>query len=128
MEVTRTADGGIFLSQSSYVRDVLERFKEYVPAAANPVQLPADPKLRLHVGGATKVHVYQGDSTGERSDAEDGAAECPGNIPYKELLGALLWVSQGTRPDRGTRTHRWGVSTYPLAICHRCRREKQQAS
>ena len=81
------------------MRDVLERFKEYVSAAAKPVQLPADPKLRLHVGGATKVHVYQGESTGERSDAEDGAAECPGNIPYKELLGALLWVSQGTRPD-----------------------------
>ena len=46
MEVTRTTDGGIFLSQSSFIRDVLERFREFVPAAANPVQLPADPKLR----------------------------------------------------------------------------------
>ena len=32
MEVTRTVEGGLFLSQSLYVKDVLEKFKEYLPA------------------------------------------------------------------------------------------------
>ena len=43
MGIMRTADGGLFLSQESYVRDLLDRFKEHVTAAANPVELPADP-------------------------------------------------------------------------------------
>ena len=32
MEVTRTVDGGLFISQSLYIKDVLEKFKEYLPA------------------------------------------------------------------------------------------------
>ena len=58
----------------------------------------ADPKVRLHAKGSMKVKPYPSETTGERSEAE-GAKDCPGNIPYKELLGALLWLSQGSRPD-----------------------------
>ena len=50
MGIMRTSDGGLFVSQASYVRDVLERFKEHVPANANSVKLPADPKIRLYAG------------------------------------------------------------------------------
>ena len=55
MRIMQTAYGGLFLSQKSYVIDLLERFKQYVPAAANLIEKPAHPHIRLHVGGALKV-------------------------------------------------------------------------
>ena len=45
MGIMQTADGALFLSQESYVRNLLERFMEHVPAAANLVELAADPKI-----------------------------------------------------------------------------------
>jgi hypothetical protein len=98
MEISRTADGGVFLSQAAYVRDVLKRFQEYVPASANSSDLPADPKIRLYAGGAKLVRGYGAETTGEHN-AEEGSKDCDLTVPYRELLGALLWVSQGTRPD-----------------------------
>ena len=32
IEITRTVEGNLFLSQSLYVKDVLEMFKQYLPA------------------------------------------------------------------------------------------------
>ena len=52
MGIMRTADGGLILSQESYMRELLERFKKHVPAAANMVELPAVPKIKLHAGGS----------------------------------------------------------------------------
>ena len=89
MGITQTADGGLFLSQEAYVSDLLERFKDHVPA---------DPKIRLNANGSERVKRYQVECTGEHESTE-GAKECEVNIPYKELLGALLLLSQGTRPD-----------------------------
>ena len=89
--ILRTVDGGLFVSQALYVRYVLERFKEHVPANANSVELPAEPKIRLYAGGTTKVKGNHADTTGEREIA-DRDKYCPGNMPYKELLGALLWL------------------------------------
>ena len=49
MEATRTVDGGLFLSQSLYVNDVLENFKEYLPAKGskfNGAETSMDSKIR----------------------------------------------------------------------------------
>ena len=96
MEIVRTADGGVFLSQSAYIRDILERFKEHVSLTANASELPADPKTRLYSGGSKQVRGYT--PTGEYN-AEEGSRDFTATVPYRELLGALLWVSQGFRPD-----------------------------
>ena len=71
------------MSQESYVRDLLERFKELVPAAANSVELPADPKIRLQANGASKVRHFSCETSGQCNEPE-GAQECLGNITYKE--------------------------------------------
>ena len=96
MEIVRTAHGGVFLSQSAYIKDILERFKEHVPLTANASELPADPKTRLYSGGSKQVRGYT--PTGEYN-SEEGSRDCTATVPYRELLGKLLWVSQGTRPD-----------------------------
>ena len=94
----RTADGGMFVSLATYVRDLLERFNEHVPAAENSVELPADSKIRLYARGTVKLKPYPSETTGERSE-DEGKKTCSGNIPDKELLGAFLWILKGFRPD-----------------------------
>ena len=37
-------------------------------------------------------------ATGEYN-AEEGSKYCTATVPYREFLGALLWVSQGTHAD-----------------------------
>ena len=59
MGITRTSVGGLFLSHEAYVRDLLERFKDHVPATAHSVEIPADPKIRFHANGFEKVKKYQ---------------------------------------------------------------------
>ena len=56
MGIMHTADGVLCVSQVTYVRDVLGRFKVRVSANANSVKMPADPKIQVHAGGATKVN------------------------------------------------------------------------
>ena len=56
-------------------------------STANSVALPADPEIHVFAGEAAMVKSYSNESTGERDDTE-GAKECPGKIPYTELLGA----------------------------------------
>ena len=58
MEVTRTVEGDLFLSQSFYVKDVLEKFKQCLPAKGfkfNGAETPLDNKIRLHKNGATQL-------------------------------------------------------------------------
>ena len=54
MEVTGTVEGGLFLSQSLSVKNVLEKFKEYLPANGSKFNFavtPMDNKIRIHKVG-----------------------------------------------------------------------------
>ena len=95
MDIARTRDGGLFLSQESYVHTILERFHDHLPSDSNFTRLPFDPYLKLHKNGAIKG---QHDHSSQYS-AEEGAQPCSQDIPYRAVLGSLLWLAQGTRPD-----------------------------
>jgi len=95
MDIARTRDGGLFLSQESYVNTIMDRFKDHLPPDSNSSQLPFDPYLKLHKHGALKG---RHDHSAKYSP-EDGAQPCSSDIPYRAVLGSLLWLAQGTRPD-----------------------------
>ena len=69
------------LSQAQYVEDVLERFKL---GSMHPVSTPLDPGVRL-----SKEQSPQNDS--ERSEMSQ--------VPYSQLVGALMYLAIATRPD-----------------------------
>ena len=55
MEITRTAGGGLFPSQSLYVKDVLKRFAEGIGAKTNKFNESftlMDHKVKLYKGGS----------------------------------------------------------------------------
>nr|XP_012153675.1 PREDICTED: uncharacterized protein LOC105664311 [Megachile rotundata] len=64
------------LSQESYIKDVLNRFHM---EDCNPVKTP------LAVGAKLE----------EESEGNNGDPE----LPYRELIGALMYIALGTRPD-----------------------------
>jgi hypothetical protein len=45
-----------------------------------------------------KVRGHSDETSGE-PNVEEGSKDCDEKIPYRELLGAVLWISIGTRPD-----------------------------
>ena len=97
MEVTRTVEGGLFLSQSLYVKDVLEKFKEYLPAKGskfNCAETPMDNMIRLYKNGATQLRFKQ-----KEIEIEAGAVKFDASIPYRKVVGSLLWLANGSRSD-----------------------------
>ncbi|GAA5988537.1 hypothetical protein JCM11641_003308 [Rhodosporidiobolus odoratus] len=75
MRVKRTEDGGVSIDQGHYAAAVLERFGlDKVDVASTPIDYSAPLPTPA--------------SEDERIDA-----------PYRELLGALVWLSSCTRPD-----------------------------
>ena len=58
MEVVRTKEGGLFLSQSLYIQDVLGQFKSHLSGPStrlNGAETPMDLRIRLHKNGATHM-------------------------------------------------------------------------
>lgn len=74
LEIERLADGSIFLHQSAYARKILQKFEM---EECNAVATPSDPNQVLErVENAERL-----------------------NYPYRELIGSLMYLAVGTRPD-----------------------------
>jgi len=76
IEIDQRPDGSIFIHQSSYCKRILERFNM---EEANVLHIPADPQHSLdpNLSGSLEA----------------------GEVPYRESVGSLLYLSQITRPD-----------------------------
>lgn len=81
MRLRRSPNGDIRLDPPSYIQDVLSRFNM---TNCNPSNLPHPPGYHLSRTMAPQ-------SPEEIQEMQD--------IPYGELVGALLWLSIGTQPD-----------------------------
>jgi len=69
--------GEIKLTQERYIKDILLQFGMN---EANPVSTPMDPGSRLNKGKGNKDDIKT-------------------NRPYRELIGSLMYIAIGTRPD-----------------------------
>lgn len=76
IEIDLRPDGSIFIHQSSYCKRILERFNM---EEANVLHIPTDPQHSLdpNLSGSLEA----------------------GEVPYRESVGSLLYLSQITRPD-----------------------------
>ena len=94
MEVTRTVNGGLFLSHSMYVKDVLKVSKDCLPTNGSKLisgETPMDKKIRLHKSGFTQLRFQH-----KEIEIEKGATKCDAGIPYREVVGscalACRWI------------------------------------
>lgn len=78
LQIEQFSDGSIFVHQEAYARKVIKRFNL---EDANPVKIPADQHHQM----CTSVHPC-------------GDKDIP-NVPYREAVGSLMYLSIGTRPD-----------------------------
>ena len=94
-QIERTKDLGVFMHQSAYIHDVLKRFGM---ENCTPVETPFDPHIRLCKSGkySKRQGMASAASQGENSLPSDNVKS---KVPYRELIGCLLWISMGTRPD-----------------------------
>jgi len=82
IRITRNrAKGLIAIDQTEYIDEILRRFNM---TDCNQVLTPLDPNQKLDKQMSPKT-------TKEKEDMQ--------HIPYREALGALMFVHQGTRPD-----------------------------
>ena len=94
MEISRTRCGGLFLSQECYVKEILKRFN-IDPAHEHIPETPMEHRIKLTKYGAECAVKL---SKGEFDPDTAGERLTPGH-KYREMVGALLWLSMGTRPD-----------------------------
>ena len=81
LEIRRQPDGGVFLCQEKYAREVLGKFNML---ACNPAATP------LEVGK---------DFCKDRGPVADFVWEGVADVPYRSAMGSLLYLCSGTRPD-----------------------------
>ena len=73
--------GPVYIHQAPYAEDVLHRFKHH---DCKPAPTPAEPGIKL-----SKTQM----------PTTDAAKAAMKNIPYRQLVGALLYLANCTRPD-----------------------------
>jgi hypothetical protein len=76
IEIVQKPDGSIYIHQSSYCKRILERFNM---GETNILHIPADPQHSLDPNLSESLQA--------------------GEVPYREAVGSLLYLSQITRPD-----------------------------
>ncbi|KRY26977.1 Retrovirus-related Pol polyprotein from transposon TNT 1-94, partial [Trichinella spiralis] len=81
IEIKQSANGDIEMSQQKYIMDILERFKMM---NSKPVETPIDASNKL----STEMC--------PRTEAEKAEMQ---NLPYRSLVGSLMYLSVSTRPD-----------------------------
>lgn len=75
LEISKSGDT-VYINQSSLIRKILEKFDML---QCKPHDLPMQPRLQISCD--TKV------------------LTCDTNLPYRELIGSLMYIMLGTRPD-----------------------------
>ena len=67
-----------------------------------PVQTPSDHYIRLCIAGSYRVvssYRFQGGKSTETTADTQFATAHKLNASYREVIGCLLWILMGTRPD-----------------------------
>lgn len=72
------------MDQKKYLKDVLIRFEEYISSKNYNPNTPLPPGIIL---------------TKKMSPETTGDIESMNNLPYRELIGSLMYLAVGTRPD-----------------------------
>ena len=82
IQIQQTDNGAIFIHQARYIQKVLERFGELEGKIA---------RTPMELGAANRMIEYMQQDQ-ERTE-EDRM------LPYREFIGAMMWLAKGTRPD-----------------------------
>ncbi|KRZ07267.1 Retrovirus-related Pol polyprotein from transposon TNT 1-94 [Trichinella pseudospiralis] len=81
IEIKKSANGDIEMSQQKYIMDILERFRM---KNSKPVETPIDASNKLSAETYPKAET-------EKVEMQ--------NMPYRSLVGSLMYLSVSTRPD-----------------------------
>lgn len=81
LRITHDDEGSYYLDQEHFINEIIERFGM---TDCKPVSTPSDPSQKL---------------SKEMSPKTDDEQKLMENVPYQKLIGALLYLVQGTRPD-----------------------------
>ena len=76
LQIERQPDGGVFIHQEAYTTKIVERFGM---STSHPVETPADAYSKIQFNEAAEIR------------AQD--------FPYRELIGSIMFLMVGTRPD-----------------------------